>query len=106
MEDRFSSINATATKYLLYSLCLVTPLLLTFSTYELFEFPKMIFIYLVTILLIALKLSQVVTTGTGPKLKRPTRLNLTILFFLVLNLLATLFSTHPYTSIFGYYADF
>jgi len=66
----------------------------------------MIFIYLVTILLIALKLSQVVTTGTGPKLKRPTRLNLTILFFLVLNLLATLFSTHPYTSIFGYYTRF
>ncbi|MCG2686097.1 O-antigen ligase family protein [Candidatus Parcubacteria bacterium] len=103
MGSKFSSIHTAVTKYLLYSLCLVTPLLLTFSTYELFEFPKMIFVYLVAILLIALKLSQVVTTGTWPKLKRPTKFDLTILLFLGLNLLATFFSTHPPTSIFGYY---
>lgn len=106
MESKFSSIDAAVTKYLLYSLCLITPLLMTFSTYELFEFPKMIFVYLVAILLIALKLSQVVTTGTWPKLKRFTRFDLTILLFLGLNLLATIFSTHPHTSIFGYYTRF
>jgi len=91
-------------EYGFYGLVLLVPLVFTTATFELFEFPKMILVYLLTILIVVAFLVKSVVTGQL-KFKR-TPLDLPILLYTLSYFLATIFSMNRYTSIFGYYTRF
>ena len=73
-------------------------------TSELFEFNKMIFIYLITSLILFFWLLKIIF-HRKIILKR-TNLDLPIFIFLTSQLIATVFSLDPHTSFFGYYGRF
>jgi len=91
-------------KYCFYLLFLVTPLLFTPVTYELFEFNKMYFVYFLTGVISFCWLGKMIITK---KFKLcTTSLDLGILFYLASSLVSTINSIHPHTSIWGYYSRF
>lgn len=88
--------------FLLYSLLVVvTPLIFLFSTNELFELPKITFIYIVGTLIILLFLISCILYPT--KIKLPSKY---ILFFILSFVISTIFSSHIQTSLWGYYTRF
>lgn len=100
-----STLKTFASKTLEYSFYLLlffTPLILWPHTSEIFELNKMFFVYLLTIIITA---SQLTLWAIDKKitLKR-TPLDLAILLFLASQILSTIFSIHPYTSLVGYYS--
>ncbi len=91
-------------RFLYYSLFLATPLIMLSSTSELFEFNKMLFIYLLALLVIfvwGLKMYR-----EKRFFVRQTLLDVPILIFLAAQVLSTLFSIDRHTSLFGYYGRF
>ncbi len=88
----------TASFYLIF---FATPLIFEFKTRELFEFPKMIFIYF---------FAAILTYGyflfRGGALPKPPALLKPFLILLGSQSLSTLFSSHLYTSVWGYYGRF
>ncbi len=91
-------------RLLYYSLFFATPLLMFPLTSELFEFNKMMFIYLIAILVgftWILKMSQ-----EKKLIFKRTPLDLPIILFLTSQILATIFSIDKLTSLFGYYGRF
>ncbi len=92
------------TRSLYYSLFFVTPLLMFPFTSELFEFNKMIFIYLTAVLV---GFFWVLKIGQEKKVRfKRTPLDIPILIFLLSQILSTLFSIDKLTSLFGYYGRF
>jgi len=92
----------TSIYFPLYALLVFcTPLIFSINSNELFEFPKMFFVYFVGIFIITFFISDIIINRT--KLKRPHPA-VVILFFTFV--VSTIFSTHFYTSIFGYYTRF
>ncbi|EKE14030.1 MAG: tetratricopeptide repeat protein [uncultured bacterium] len=90
---------------LLYSaLFFVTPLIMTKSTSELFEFNKMIFIYATTVLITFFWLLKMVVNRKI--ILKKTFLDIPILIFFLSQLISTFFSIDRHTSIFGYYGRF
>ncbi|MDP2874091.1 MAG: O-antigen ligase family protein, partial [bacterium] len=92
--------------FLYQVLFFLTPLVFCFATHELFEFPKMIFVYILTagiVIAFVLQQPQGDWGGLGREGKRLAKL--VGLLFLVY-LLTTIFSQHLYTSLFGYYTRF
>lgn len=89
-------------QYLFLILVFFTPLIFFPKTYELFEWNKMFFVYLITLLITSLWALRMV----GEKKWRwtPTPLDLPLALFFLANLLATVFSIDIHTSIFGYYS--
>lgn len=85
-------------------LVLSIPLYFRFNTEELFEFNKMILVYLVTVLIGTAWVFRMVLEKRI--IFRRTPLDYFIVLFLFSQLISTLFSIHPYTSIFGYYSRF
>lgn len=83
---------------------LTTPLLWTQANSELFELPKMMFVYFSSIVLGGLWIIRMFVNKKI--LYRRTLFDLPLLFFLISQFLSTIFSIHPYTSIFGYYTRF
>ncbi|OGM12563.1 hypothetical protein A2V80_00185 [Candidatus Woesebacteria bacterium RBG_16_39_8b] len=80
------------------------PLILVPITSELFEFNKLILVYLVTLIVISLWIAKMII---GKKiLFRRTLLDIPILLFIATLLLSTLASVDIRTSIFGYYSRF
>src|SRR3990172_9157289 len=79
----------------------VTPFILLPWTSELFEMPKMLFVYLITLLITTVWLLHLPITGTFPFKRTP--FDIPIIIFLISQILATVFSIHPYTSIWGWY---
>lgn len=81
-----------------------TPFYFRFTTSELFEFNKLLVIYVCAIAALFL------WTFSSLIKKRPliksTAFDIPILLFVLSQLLATLFSIHPPTSVFGYYSRF
>ena len=86
-----------------YALFFITPLLVCPVTYELFEFPKMLFVYVVTAIILATFLIKRIYTSYDI---RNTPLTLPIILYSLFFTLSTLFSIHRYTSVFGYYSRF
>ena len=80
------------------------PLTFSFKTSELFEFPKMLLVYALASLVFALWMTRSIIEKKF--LFKRTLLDIPILIFFFSQLLATIFSIHPYTSIFGYYGRF
>lgn len=85
-------------------LLFATPLIVTPFTDELFEFPKMVFVYLGTITILLIYVVKIIKSGKIVIKKSP--LNLPFILIAISSFLATIFSLHPLTSIFGYYSRF
>ncbi len=97
----FSDRVITYSFYLLFAL---VPLIFTPFNYELFEFNKMWFVYIVTIVIMASWLLKMVSRGEI-KIQR-TPLDIPILLFLTSQIISTILSIDLHTSIWGYYSRF
>ncbi len=82
----------------------VTPLIMTKSTSELFEFNKMLFIYAVTILISFFWLLKMVINRKI--ILKKTFLDIPIAIFFLSQLISTIISIDKHTSFFGYYGRF
>ena len=89
---------------LFYILFFFTPLIFLPITSELFEFNKMIFVYIITVLIMAAWLSKCIAAKKF--VFRRTPLDVPLLIFLGSQLLSTIFSIDPRTSLLGYYSRF
>ena len=78
-----------------------TPLVFVSNTVELYEFPKMFFVYFVGGLAIAIFFTDWILHGF--KLKK---ISTNVLTYVVLFAISVIFSVHPYTSVWGYYSRF
>lgn len=85
-------------------LILSVPLYFRFENEELFEFNKMILVYALTICISFLWIVRMIFEKKVI-LKR-TPLDYPVAFFVFSQLVSTIFSIHPYTSLFGYYSRF
>lgn len=89
---------------LFHILIIFTPLIFYPYTSELFEFNKIIFVYLISSAIFLLWIIKIIT---GQQVKfRKTFLDLPLGLFLISQLLSTIFSIDQHTSIFGYYSRF
>lgn len=91
-------------KYLYYLLFLITPFIMYSGTSELFEFNKMIYIYLITSSVLCVWIARMVSQGKF--LFKRTPFDIPIALFFLSQVLSTLFSIDMHTSIFGYYGRF
>jgi hypothetical protein len=85
-------------------LLMATPFLFTWFNEELFEFNKMLFVYLMTAIIGGVWLARMVVQKRI--IITRTWFDFPILIFVISQLLSTFFSIHPRTSIFGYYSRF
>lgn len=85
-----------------YGLFFITPLIFSTINYELFEFPKMLFVYFLAIVITFGWLSKIIVTKKIPIIS--TTIFYGFLFFLISQIISTIISIHPYTSVFGYYS--
>ncbi len=90
--------------YLYQGLFFLTPLVMSSATSELFEFNKMLLIYIITALIAGLWLIK--TILSKKIVFKKTFLDLPIGLFFISQILATIFSIDVHTSIFGYYGRF
>ena len=85
-------------------LIFLTPFIFTWLNQELFEFNKMIFVYSLSILIATVWIFRIILEKR--LIFKRTKFDFFILAFLISQLLSTLFSMHPRTSVFGYYTRF
>ena len=90
--------------YLFYALFFFVPLILWPKTSEVFEFNKMLAVYVITILISAAWLVK--WLGAKKITIRRTPLDLPIAIFLASQILSTIFSIDTHTSLWGYYSRF
>jgi O-antigen ligase len=88
--------------FLFLSLFFLTPLIFTQSNSELFELPKMYFVYLATASITIFHLINVFKNQV-PFYKK-TFLDIPLLLFLISQTISTYYSVDPHTSFFGYYS--
>ncbi len=99
-SQRFQKITI-----ILFHLFFITvPFFFTWVNEELFEFPKMLFTYGFTTLIASFWIGRMILEKKITI--RHTILDWPILFFVISQILATIFSIHPATSIMGYYTRF
>jgi len=104
MLKRLIEWTDTIQRMAIYLSVFLTPFLFFWKTDELFEFNKMLFIYgLVTAGLTALGVKSIVWKRLA---LRRTRFDIPLALFVASQVLATIFSIHPYTSWWGYYSRF
>lgn len=89
---------------LFHFLFLVTPFVFTWVNEELFEFNKMLFVYGMTVLLMGLWGIRMFLEKRI--ILRKTPLDIALALFLISQIISTVFSIHPPTSLFGYYTRF
>ncbi len=89
-------------RFLFLTLIFFTPLIFTQSNSELFELPKMYFVYLTTTLIVTFHLINVFQKKV-PLLKR-TFLDIPLILFFISQIISTIYSIDPHTSFFGYYS--
>jgi putative inorganic carbon (HCO3(-)) transporter len=80
---------------------LFLPLIFSTSTNEGYEFPKTFFLYFVGLLTLTIFLTEVIL-----KSKKINFGNIWVYLYLGTFLISTVFSVHPYTSLWGYYTRF
>lgn len=98
MRSLIQSNTPQLVRSLIYTLVLITPLIFTSNTVEGFEFPKMVVIYIVGTTIIFLFLITKTEALIKPRVA-PT-------MFILAYIVATLASSHVYTSLWGYYSRF
>ncbi len=91
-------------KYFFYALFLVTPFAMTNMNHELFEFNKMIVVYLISIIIFFLWGLKMISEKRF--FVRRTVLDIPILLFLASQIISTVISIDPHTSFWGYYSRF
>lgn len=87
-------------KFLYLLLFFATPLIFTFFNSELFELPKMHFVYLITIIITCLHLINWLLGNI--RLYQKNIFNLPLLLFLISQIICTFTSIDIYTSLYGY----
>src|SRR5581483_1490788 len=87
-----------------YLLFFLVPIIFMSNTSELFEFNKMWLTFGLTLLIASAWISKSLIERQI-RIKR-TRLDIPILLFLTSQVLATIFSIDPHTSLWGYYSRF
>lgn len=88
--------------YSFYLLFAITPLIWLPWNFELFEYNKMMFVYFLTIIITASWILKMIQSKT--LILKRTPLDIPLLLFLLANILSTVFSIDPHTSIWGYYS--
>lgn len=101
--ERKSKI-APVIRAVFYSLIFFVPLIMYSGTSELFEFNKMLFIYLISAIAGFLFITDIILYKR--KAQFPDILTYTSLLFLISQTLSTFFSIDFHTSLFGYYGRF
>lgn len=91
-------------RYSFYALFFITPLVLTSITSELFEFNKMIVVYLLTTVIATTWASEMILRKKF--ILRRTILDIPLLIFLAIQFISFLYSTDQHISWFGYYSRF
>jgi len=89
-------------KFSFYLLFFLTPLIWTPLNFELFEYNKMMFVYLLTGIITTFWILKMCNKKT--LLIKKTPLDIPLLLFLGSQILSTIFSIDPHTSLFGYYS--
>jgi putative inorganic carbon (hco3(-)) transporter len=85
-----------------YTLFCLTPFVWNPNTSELFEYNKMMLVYLLTVIITACWLIKMVKNQK--LILRKTPLDIPLMLFLLANILSTVFSVDVHTSIWGYYS--
>jgi len=85
-------------------LLVITPFIFTWFNQELFEFNKMIFVYLMTIIITSAWITRMIVKQK--LIFKHTALDWPLLALVISQTLATIFSIHQRTSFFGYYTRF
>ncbi len=85
-----------------YLLFFLTPLVWTSKNFELFEYNKMILVYALTVVITGSWLLKMLQEKSF--VFKRTVLDIPLLLFFAANVLSTLFSIDPHTSIWGYYS--
>lgn len=98
------SFFQVAILFFFHLMVLTIPFAFTWLNEELFEFNKMILTYGFSIIIGALWISRMIHEQRV--LIKKTIFDIPIFLFLISQILSTIFSIHPYTSIFGYYTRF
>ncbi|MDZ7587366.1 MAG: hypothetical protein U0946_06440, partial [Patescibacteria group bacterium] len=91
-------------EYGFYGLLIIVPLILTPYNYELFEFNKMLTVYVFTVIIAAAWISRMIINRRLIFSRTP--FDLPILLFLLSQIVSTIFSIEPHTSFWGYYSRF
>jgi len=98
----FNSFFDKIMKYAFYLLFFLVPLVFSPINYELFEYPKMMLVYVLTAVIMVAWLGKMILQN-NVYIKR-TPLDIPILLYLISSILSTIFSIDPYTSVWGYYS--
>ena len=98
------SFLRTAITFLFYALFLVVPLLFTSVNDELFEFNKMLAVYVITLSIAGCWVGTCILEKKF--LWKRTPFDIPIALFVGSQILSTIFSINIHTSIFGYYTRF
>jgi len=85
-----------------YLLFLITPLIFTPFNYELFEFNKMLTVYFLAICILGLWIIRMISTKS--LIFKKTPLDIPLGIFFLSQVLSTIFSIDPHTSVYGYYS--
>ncbi len=91
-------------RFQFYVLFFLTPLLFCLGSSELFELPKMYFVYAVTSLALGLHFASHFYLGTS--LVSKSRISLFLTIFILFQIISYFFSFDRYTSLYGYYGRF
>ncbi|HEX9008400.1 MAG TPA: O-antigen ligase family protein [Patescibacteria group bacterium] len=93
-----------AIRYLFYLLFFFTPIVMYTGTSEVFEFNKMLFVYVITTLITAFWLTKSFSSKKFTIAKTP--LDIPVLLFLLSQIISTFLSIDRHTSVWGYYSRF
>src|SRR5579862_2968720 len=85
-----------------YLLFFLTPLIFLPSNYELFEYNKMLFVYLMSIIILGFTLIRCIQEKRWLFIETP--LDIPIALFLLSQVISTFLSIDPHTSVWGYYS--
>jgi len=97
-------LTSKVIEYSFYTLFILVPLILTPYNYELFEFNKMLLVYFLTITISA---SWIIKSIINHKFTcKKTPFDIPLMLFLLSQILSTIFSINPHTSLWGYYSRF
>ncbi len=94
----------TIIRLLYYSLFFFTPLIMSSITSELFEFNKMLFIYLISVLILFSWILKMILLRKI--ILKKTSFDILFLLFLGSQIISTIFSIDIHTSLYGYYGRF
>lgn len=100
MQQQILKIVEGLIWFSLFGLAIITPLLFSTQNTELFEVPKMLFVYFAAVIILFLTLIKFVLNG---KITIPKSWPLATLFiFIIIQIFSTFTSIDKFTSIFGY----